>query len=144
MSKSTWRRNAAGGYFGRSRNFVTYKGTYQGIAQDHIFTKQLAVTAQEVGKGVVEVDLDTVETNMVMLKVEPISGATPNSIVKRFAESTEKEVDGIGQDIRLLAYPMTETNIRIVVHCSNTPEDIKLAQDKLGYVFDEIKQSKAV
>ncbi|XP_046642353.1 L-allo-threonine aldolase-like [Daphnia pulicaria] len=114
------------------------------LAQDHIFTKQLAVTAQEVGKGVVEVDLDTVETNMVMLKVEPISGATPNSIVKRFAESTEKEVHAIGQDIRLLAYPMTETNIRIVVHCSNTPEDIKLAQDKLGYVFDEIKQSKAV
>jgi hypothetical protein len=67
-----------------------------------------------------------------------------NSIVKRFAESTEKEVDGIGQDIRLLAYPMTETNIRIVVHCSNTPEDIKLAQDKLGYVFDEIKQSNSV
>lgn len=100
------------------------------VAQDHIFTKQLAVTAQEVGKSVVEVDRDTVETNMVMLKVEPISGATPNSIVKRFAESTEKEVHGIGQDIRLLAYPMTETNIIIVVHCSNTPEDINLAQDK--------------
>jgi hypothetical protein len=50
--------------------------------------------------------------------------------VKRFAESTEKEVHGIGQDIRWLAYPMTETNIIIVVHCSNTPEDINLAQDK--------------
>jgi threonine aldolase len=48
------------------------------LAQDHIFTKQLAVTAQEVGKSVVEVDRDTVETNMVLLKVEPISGATPN------------------------------------------------------------------
>jgi threonine aldolase len=48
------------------------------LAQDHIFTKQLAVTAQEVGKSVVEVDRYTVETNMVMLKVEPISGATPN------------------------------------------------------------------
>ncbi|XP_046438914.1 uncharacterized protein R102.4-like [Daphnia pulex] len=49
---------------------------------------------------------------------------------KRFAESTEKEVHGIGQDIRWLAYPMTETNIIIVVHCSNPPEDINLAQDK--------------
>ena len=113
------------------------------LAQDHMFTKQLAVTAQEVGKDIVEVDLDTVETNMVMLKVEPKSGATPNSIVRRLAESTEKEVHAVGQDVRLLAYPMTESNIRIVVHCNNTPEDIKLAQDKLGYVFGELKHSDA-
>jgi threonine aldolase len=111
------------------------------LAQDHIFTKQLAVTAQEVGKDIVEVDLDTVETNMVMLKVEPKSGASPNSIVTRLAKTTEKEVHVVGQDIRLLAYPMTESNIRIVVHCSNTPEDIKLAQDKLEYVFGEIKHN---
>ena len=114
------------------------------LAQDHVFTKQLAVTAQELGKGIVEVDLDIVETNMVMLKVEPKSGVTPNSIVKRFAETTDKEVHAVGQDIRLLAYPMTESNIRIVVHCSNTPEDIKLAQDKLGYVFDELKHNNAL
>lgn len=109
------------------------------LAQDHIFTKQLAVTAQEVGKGIVEVDLDSVETNMVMLQVKLETGATPSSLVTRLATTTDKEKQTIGQDIRLLAYPMTEVNVRIVVHCNHTSEDIKLAQDKLGFVLQELR-----
>lgn len=111
------------------------------LAQDHTFTKQLAITAQKLGQGIIEVDLDSVETNMVMLKVMSQSGATPNSIVARLAKSTEKEIEALGQDIRMLAYPMTATNVRIVVHCSNTPKDIKLAQDKLGYVLKEFRKN---
>lgn len=113
------------------------------LVQDHIFTKQLAKTAQEVGQGVIEVDLETVETNMIMLKVNPESGSTPTSIVARLAISTEKEIQTIGQDIRMLAYPMTSENVRIVVHCSNTENEIKLAQEKLRFVFDEIRQKES-
>ncbi|KAI9562968.1 hypothetical protein GHT06_010424 [Daphnia sinensis] len=109
------------------------------LAQDHVFTKQLAITAQEVGKGIVEVDLESVETNMVMLKVNIESGTTPNSLVTRLATTTDKEKETIGQDIRLLAYPMTELNVRIVVHCNHTSEDIKLAQDKLRFVLGELR-----
>ena len=112
------------------------------LAQDHTFTKQIAITAQEVGQGIVEVDLDSVETNMVMLKVKPESGATPSSIVARLAISTEKEIEALGQDVRMMAYPMTATNVRIVVHCNNTPTEIKLAQDKLDYVLKEFQQNK--
>ena len=110
------------------------------LAQDHSFTKRLAVTAKEVGKGLVEVDLDTVETNMVMLKVRSESGATPYSIVTRLASSTQKEIEKQGRDIRMLAYPMTSVNIRIVVHCNITEDDIQLAQDKIKYVFEELRQ----
>lgn len=113
------------------------------LVQDHIFTKQLAKTAQEVGQGIIEVDLETVETNMIMLKVNPESGSTPTSIVARLAISTEKEIQTIGQDIRMLAYPMTSENVRIVVHCSNTENEIKLAQEKLRFVFDEIRQKES-
>lgn len=112
------------------------------LAQDHLFTKKLAITAQEAGKGIVEVDLDTVETNMIMLKVRSDSGASPNSIVKRLAESRPEEVEALGQDVRILTYPMTSVNIRIVVHCNITEEEIKLAQEKLKYVFDELQKSK--
>lgn len=109
------------------------------LAQDHDYTKKLAMKAQDAGQGIVEVDLDTVETNMVMLKVKPESGATPTSIVARLAKSTEKEIQTIGQDVRVLAYPMTLENIRIVIHCSNTRKEIELAENKLSYVFDELK-----
>lgn len=109
------------------------------LVQDHIFTKQLAVTAQEVGKGIVEVDLESVETNMVMLKVNTETGATTNSLVTRLATTTDKEKQTIGRDIRLLAYPMTELNVRIVVHCNHTSEDIKLAQEKFRFVLGELR-----
>lgn len=109
------------------------------LAQDHTFTKKLAMKVQDVGQGIVEVDLDTVETNMLMMKVKPESGATPTSIVERLAISSEREIQKIGQDVRVLAYPMTSENIRIVIHCNNTPKEIELAQEKLCYVFEELR-----
>lgn len=111
------------------------------LIQDHTFTKQLAAFTQEIGFGVLEVDLDTVETNMIMLKVRPESGATPASIVARLAKSTAEEKETIGKDIRLLAYPMTSVSIRIVVHCNNTEDDINLAKEKLKYVLNELREN---
>jgi len=85
--------------------------------------------------------LDTVETNMVMLKVKSESGLTPYSLVSRLAKSTEEEITATGRDIRVLAYPMTAVNVRIVVHCNLSAEDIQLAQLKIAYVLKEIRQS---
>ena len=39
------------------------------MVDDHKFTRRIAQAACEAGHGVVSVDIDTVETNMVMLKV---------------------------------------------------------------------------
>jgi len=107
---------------------------------DHTFTKQLAVAAQESGHGVVDVDLNSVETNMVMLKVKPQSGFTPSSLVTRLAKSTEDEIQAIGHDVRVLAYPMTSVNVRIVVHCNLSSEDIQLAKLKIEYVLKEMRE----
>lgn len=112
------------------------------MEQDHAFTKQLAITAQESGRGVVDVDLDTVETNMIMLKVRPDSGTTTVDLVARLARSTEQEKKDLGKDIRLLAYSMTAVNVRIVVHCNLTSEDIESAQMKLRYVLSELREQK--
>ena len=35
---------------------------------------------------------------------------------------------------------MTSVNVRIVVHCNLTAEDIELAQQKLRYVLNEQRQ----
>lgn len=110
------------------------------LVEDHKFTKMLAVTAKEAGEGVVDVDLDEVETNMVMLKVKPSSGTTPSALVARLAKSTDEEIQALGGDIRLLSYAMTAVNIRIVVHCNLTAEDIEQAQRKLRYVLNEQRQ----
>lgn len=109
------------------------------LAQDHAFIKQLAIKVQGAGQGIVEIDLDALETNMLMMKVIPESGATPESIVSRMATTTEREIQKIGHDVRVLAYPMTSENIRIVVHSSNTPKEIELAQEKLTYVLEELR-----
>ena len=83
------------------------------MVQDHKFTKMLAETAKEAGQGLVRVDLDEVETNMVMLKVNPDSGMTTAALVDRLARSTEEEKVVLGSDIRLLCYVLINNNFSI-------------------------------
>lgn len=111
------------------------------LEEDHHHTKHLATKVNEMGTGVIEVDLSTVETNMAMLKVLPHSKLTPEVLVKRLAQSTEQEIQTLGEDIRVLAYPMTATSVRVVIHCDITPEDIERAIKKFAFVFDEIRKS---
>ena len=113
------------------------------MEQDHSFTKLLATTAKEAGEGIIDVELDTVETNMVMLKVRPESGVTTAGLVSRLSRSTEEELRDLqNRDVRILCYPMTAINVRIVVHCNLTKEDMELAQLKLRYVLTEVRKQK--
>ncbi len=108
---------------------------------DHSFAKQLAAAAQEAGRGVVDIDMATVETNMVMLKVLPDSGITTHDLAARLSRSTEEEIGALqGRDIRILAKPYTATNVRMVLHCNLSSDDINLAERKLRYVLKEFQQ----
>jgi len=107
---------------------------------DHAFTKQLAMVAAEAGSSFMDVDMDSVETNMVMLRVKLETGMTPCMLTERMARSTPEETEKMGKEVRLLAYPMTATNVRLVVHCNMTPEDIELAKVKLDFVLQEFTQ----
>ena len=44
------------------------------MVDDHKFTRRIAQAACEAGRGLVTVDMDTVETNMVMVKVGFLMG----------------------------------------------------------------------
>ena len=110
------------------------------MVQDHKFTKRIAEAALEAGHGIVTVDMETVETNMVMLQVVPDSGVTTQSLVQRLSITTDAETAVMG-DIRILAYPMTKKNVRIVVHWNLTEEDITLAERKIRYVLNELRKT---
>jgi len=110
------------------------------MVQDHAFTKQLASVAAAAGRTFIDVDMDSVETNMVMLRVKLETGLTPCTLTERMARTTPQEIEEIGKEIRLLAYPMTAKNVRLVVHCNMTSEDVELAAQKLRYVLQEFSQ----
>lgn len=112
------------------------------LVKDHAFTRQLALVACESGQGLVTVDMETVETNMFMIKVAPQSGLTTYGLVKRLSESTDEEITALGSDIRILAYPMTSVNVRIVVHCDISASDIELAESKIRYVLKEFRDAR--
>lgn len=110
------------------------------MVDDHRFVKRLALVARESGTGLVDVDLDVVETNMVMIRVKSLGagGLTTKGLTERLARPTDDPDERRhlgGRDVRLLAYPMTETNVRIVVHCNITEEQVVLAEKKLAYVL---------
>merc|ERR1711973_433931 len=92
------------------------------------------------GRTFIDVDMDSVETNMVMLRVKLETGLTPCTLTERMARTTPQEIEEIGKEIRLLAYPMTAKNVRLVVHCNMTSEDVELAAQKLRYVLQEFSQ----
>lgn len=110
------------------------------LEADHRHVKHLASKVNELGTGLIEVNLVTVETNMAMLKVTPNSQLTPELLVGRLAQSTQEEVQVLGEDIRVLAYPMTSTSVRVVVHCDITPQDIDRAIRKFKFVFEEFRK----
>lgn len=72
-------------------------------------------------------------------KVQPGSGLAPVELAKRFSTSTTEEVAELGREVHLLVYPMTKVNVRLVVHCNLTEDMIKMAEEKIRFVFTELR-----
>lgn len=114
------------------------------MKDDHRRAKYLAEKIKEYGEGIVNVDLSTVETNILMVQVLPNEYSyTPSDLVSRLSIVTNEEVDQLKISIKVLAYAMTAVNVRIVTHCNLQDEDISLAITKLKFVFEEFKHLRS-
>jgi threonine aldolase len=105
------------------------------LADDHRNAKLVASAVAALNSPVISVELNKVQTNMVLLQVDTRIPAS--DVCDRFAQITDKEQAEIGDSIKVLAWPRTENKIRLVFHCDVSEEQARLTAAKIAYVVKE-------
>ncbi|XP_061031734.1 uncharacterized protein LOC133079978 [Eubalaena glacialis] len=102
------------------------------LLKDHQNAQRFAKGLQELASPVCSVDLTTVETNMVMVRVD---GLPPKELCQRLQTVSADEVAQTGRAVRVLLLPWTERSVRAVWHRDVSAQDTELALGKWAFVL---------
>ncbi|XP_068386540.1 uncharacterized protein [Eschrichtius robustus] len=102
------------------------------LLKDHQNAQRFAKGLQELASPVCSVDLTTVETNMVMVRVD---GLPPKELCQRLQTVSTDEVAQTGRAVRALLLPWTERSVRAVWHRDVSAQDTELALGKWAFVL---------
>ncbi|KAM9044906.1 uncharacterized protein AAG666_005460 isoform 3-T3 [Megaptera novaeangliae] len=102
------------------------------LLKDHQNAQRFAKGLQELASPVCSVDLTTVETNMVMVRVD---GLPPKELCQRLQTVSADEVAQTGRAVRVLLLPWTERSVRAVWHRNVSAQDTELALGKWAFVL---------
>ncbi|XP_053698225.1 uncharacterized protein LOC128745222 [Sabethes cyaneus] len=114
------------------------------LRDDHERTRKIAQAIHAMNSSVIAVDLDNVQTNILLLEILKKEIKAYN-LSDRFAEVQPKEVDdGIvdsqGKGISVKISARDWAFARIVVYTNITDEEVDLAIMKIKYVIQEYEQ----
>ncbi|CAH1394730.1 unnamed protein product [Nezara viridula] len=133
-------RKALGGGM-RQIGLVAAAGIYaldhmvERLKEDHAHTYNIAKAIHEMKSDVVFVDLESVETNILLIKLDTTK-VTADLFCKRLALVTEDEMKG-NEPASVKMFPWNSSTARLVVCCNNTPEDEHVTIKKLQRVIWE-------
>lgn len=105
------------------------------LKEDHQQTYNIAKAVHEMNSSIVSVDLDLVETNILLLKLDTqkVSSA---SFCKRMALVTESEMkEDSAASVKM--FPWNPSTARLVVCCNNDVDDERVTISKLQRVITE-------
>lgn len=103
------------------------------LGEDHANAKLLAQLVNDGGAGKVSVDLESLDTNIVILKFT----GNVDEFLKRMwtVEDTDEERRELGgSSVVVKCFPWSESAVRLVVHCDITTDMVKAAAKKICYV----------
>ncbi|KAM6176136.1 uncharacterized protein O8D03_004498 [Erethizon dorsatum] len=140
--EEAWRfRKALGG--GMHQSGVLAAAALEGLAdaeeallQDHGNAQRFAKGLQELALPVCFVDPASVETNMVLVRV---NGLSPVELCQRLQAVSTDEVAQIGRAVRVLLFPWTEQSVRAVWHRGVSTQDTDLALRKWEFVLRQLE-----
>ncbi|XP_033623497.1 probable low-specificity L-threonine aldolase 2 [Fukomys damarensis] len=144
--EEAWRfRKALGGGMRQSgvlaaAALVGLAGAEAALLQDHgnaqRFAKGPGLGLQELASPICSVDPATVETNMVLVRV---NGLSPMELCQRLQAVSTEEVAQIGCGVRVLLFPWTERSVRAVWHRDISTQDTDLALRKWEFVLRQLE-----
>lgn len=82
------------------------------------------------------VDMAAVETNILRFRLQDPS-LSPSEFCARMGQVNEGEEAALGQGIQVLMYPHFGNSVRAVWHLEISPEDTKLAIQKMQFVVSQ-------
>nr|XP_045601274.1 probable low-specificity L-threonine aldolase 2 isoform X3 [Procambarus clarkii] len=110
------------------------------LSQDHSNARAIAQSVSEVHSSAVTVDLKGVQTNVVLLHCDNIR-VNAKKLCQRLAsvsiQVTDAESEELGEQIVVMMLPITETTVRLMLHCDVKNDDIKAVIKKLKYIIQE-------
>ncbi|XP_014261297.1 uncharacterized protein LOC106673629 [Cimex lectularius] len=108
------------------------------LEEDHIHARTVAKGIHDMKSQVVQVDLDSLETNILLIHVDT-HVITSQQFCKRLASITKDELDeGIETAVKIL--PWTTNIARLVVCCNNNAEDAEATVKKMQFVIRELDE----
>ncbi|XP_064112798.1 uncharacterized protein LOC135219724 [Macrobrachium nipponense] len=111
------------------------------LQRDHAHARAIAQAVSDTGSKSIFVDLEGVQTNILLIECNP-EVLSPAQLATRMSQVTEEEASAIGQRIIARMFQMTDTAVRLVIHCDIRDEDIPLVIAKLKYVIREFDHKK--
>lgn len=140
--EEAWRfRKALGG--GMHQSGVLAAAALVGLAdakeillQDHGNAQRFAKGLRDLASPICFVDPATVETNMVLVRVD---GPSPTELCQRLQTVSPEEVAQTGHAVRVLLFPWTERSVRAVWHRGVSTEDTDLALRKWEFVLRQLE-----
>jgi len=94
------------------------------LAEDHAHATQLAQAINHAGQDRFRVNLDTVDTNIVIMWVDPLL-AKPQQVLKKLEEGS----------VKVRAVEMAVDQVRFTFNCMVTEEDTELTVGKVVHVI---------
>lgn len=111
------------------------------LQRDHAHARAIAQAVADTGSKSIFVDLEGFQTNILLIECNP-EVLSPAQLATRMSQVTEEEASAIGQRIVARMFQMTDTAVRLVIHCDVRDEDIPLVITKLKYVIKEFDNRK--
>lgn len=107
------------------------------LQKDHEHAKLFAKEISSHGLGVVSVDVDSVQTNMVMVKVLK-KDLSAKAFCQRLSQVTKDEQAKLDATVQVRVNPArVPKHIRVCTMLNLTTSDIKMAVEKWKYVLEE-------
>ncbi|XP_053639228.1 uncharacterized protein [Cherax quadricarinatus] len=106
------------------------------LSLDHTNARAIAQSVSEVHSSAITVDLKGVQTNVVLLHCDNIR-VNAKKLCQRLASVTDAESEEMGEQIVVMMLPITETTVRLMMHCDVKKDDIKAVIKKLKYIIQE-------
>ncbi|KAK2181102.1 hypothetical protein NP493_410g00003 [Ridgeia piscesae] len=120
----------------------TLDGLIPRLQTDHRHARMIAEAVMKESSGLVHVDLERVQTNIVMIEMLK-EGLDAQQFCDRLSQVTMEEEKEIGEPIVVLSYPSTKRVTRLVAHSSVDTKDILAAIAKITYVLHELANQEA-
>lgn len=111
------------------------------LEEDHRNARTFAQALLDCDPSLFAVDMAAVETNILRFRLHQ-PGPSPAEFCARMARVGEGEEDALGQGVQVLMYPHFGNSVRAVWHLGISPEDTRLAIQKLRFVASEFMKEK--